>query len=143
MIALIGLQLHETIPDYGEYLASLSNDDVLAPAPPPNAEALRRQLESVVDQALASMPAEMRAQMGDPDNPTIANLHVPMRPNEPEPAGEPAPLPRGRDRMPQAEFEEFQRSRDIILGLTAKMAPQAQRLMIELLTEQADDAVRP
>ncbi len=52
------------------------------------------------------------------------------------------PLPRGRDRMPQAEFEEFERSRDIILGLTAKMSPQAQRLMIELLTDQADEAVR-
>lgn len=55
---------------------------------------------------------------------------------------DPPPLPRGRDRMPQPEFEEFERSRDIILGLTAKMSPQAQRLMIELLTEQADETVR-
>jgi len=46
------------------------------------------------------------------------------------------PLPRGRDRMPQAEFEEFERSRDIILGLTAGMSLQAQRLIVELIDEQ-------
>ena len=57
-------------------------------------------------------------------------------------SAEPVPLPRGRDRMPEAEFEEFGRSRDVILGLTAKMSPQGQRLMIELLTEQADQALR-
>jgi hypothetical protein len=53
------------------------------------------------------------------------------------------PPPRGSDPMPQAKFEEFERSRDVILGLTAKMSPQAQRLMVALLTEQADEAVSP
>jgi hypothetical protein len=48
----------------------------------------------------------------------------------------PEPLPRGRDRLPQAEFEEYERSRDIILGLTAEMSLPAQRLIIELIGEQ-------
>ena len=33
-------------------------------------------------------------------------------------------LPRGRDRLRQAEFEEFERSRDTILNLTARMSPR-------------------
>lgn len=50
----------------------------------------------------------------------------------------PEPLPRGRDRMPQEEFEQFERDRDIILDLTTKMSPQARWLIIDLLTEQAE-----
>jgi hypothetical protein len=42
----------------------------------------------------------------------------------------PEPLPRGRDRLPQAEFEEYERSRDIILGLTAEMSIPAERLAV-------------
>jgi hypothetical protein len=52
------------------------------------------------------------------------------------------PLPRGRDLMPQEEFKEFERSRDVILGLTSKMSISAQRLMIELITEQVDAQLR-
>lgn len=51
------------------------------------------------------------------------------------------PIPRGRDRMPQAEFEQFERDRDVILALTADMSLQAQRLMIELIQEQIDARV--
>lgn len=47
-----------------------------------------------------------------------------------------APLPRGRERLPQAEFEAFERSRDIILGLTADMSIPARQLIIELVSEQ-------
>ena len=54
----------------------------------------------------------------------------------------PEPLPRGRDRMPQEEFEEFVRSRDIILPLTEKMGLSGQRLMVELITEQIDAQVQ-
>jgi len=50
----------------------------------------------------------------------------------------PEPLPRGRESMPQEEFEEFVRSRDIILPLTEKMGLSGQRLMIELINEQVE-----
>jgi hypothetical protein len=44
--------------------------------------------------------------------------------------------------MPQEDFEEFERSRDVILGLTSKMGISAQRSMIELITEQVDAQLR-